>query len=146
MASAANRMPTSFRTLGIRIARLERDLKELRAARRSAVGGTWQSLTLNNGWNAAGGTWAAPTVRRQPDGTVQLLGSILPGTLTGGTVVATLPAGYAPQDDLEWRVGGGASTASADLYVIAASGTVVLQNVAGTVTRISLSDISFPAP
>jgi hypothetical protein len=138
-------MPTELRSFVARISRLERDLKELRAARRSAVTNPWQALTLTNGWAPAGGTWAAPQVRQQPDGTVQLLGSIAPGTLTAGTAVAQLPAGYWPQDDLEWHAGGGSSTASADLYVIAATGAVTIQNVSGTVTRISLSGLIFPA-
>ncbi|MFC4034532.1 hypothetical protein ACFO3J_24090 [Streptomyces polygonati] len=140
-----DRMPADARTAAARTIGLARDLKELRAARRSAVPNPWQPLALASGWMPAGSTWAAPQVRQQPDGTVQLLGSIVPGTLTAGTVLAALPAGFAPQDDLEWRVGGGAATSSADLYVIAATGAVTIQNISGTITRISLSALIFPA-
>lgn len=140
-----DRMPADARTLAATVSREKRDIRELRAARRSAVTNPWVVLTLINGWAPAGTTWAAPQARRQPDGTVQLLGSAVPGTLAGGTVLTLLPADCWPLLDLEWRVGGGAATASADLYVIAATGAVTIQNVAGAVSRISLGGVIFPA-
>lgn len=103
--------------------------------------GSWVPLTLVNGWTAAGGGWAAPVMRRQIDGTVQLSGEIAPGTLTAGTTLFTLAA--PPAADLEFRVPGGSATAAADLYVHS-SGAVTLQNVAGTITRIGLASVRYP--
>lgn len=104
----------------------------------------WTALSTANGWAAAGGSWAPPTVRRQADGTVHLFGEIAPGTLTAGTVIATLPTGYRPSGDATFRVPGGSATAAADLFVTA-GGNVTLQNTAGTITRIGLSTVRFPA-
>jgi hypothetical protein len=103
----------------------------------------WAALTTANGWAAAGGSWAPPVLRRQVDGTVQLFGEIAPGTLTAGTVIATLPTGYRPSADATFRVPGGAATAGADLFVTS-GGNITLQNVVGTITRIGLSNVRFP--
>ena len=106
-------------------------------------GEAWAALPTSNGWTTAGGTWQAPLYHKQVDGMVQLTGSLAPGTLTAGTTIATLPVGYRPAADHEFRVPGGAATASADLRVLS-SGTVTIQNTAGTITRVSLSGIRFP--
>ncbi len=104
----------------------------------------WTALPLAGSWSAAGGTWAPPVHRRQADGTVRLAGEIAPGTTTAGTTIANLPTGRRPTaGDHTFRVPGGSATAYADLY-ITTSGAVVLQNTAGTITRISLSSIQFP--
>jgi hypothetical protein len=120
-------------------------LTRLEAARRSAV--AWTDLTtyLLNGWAPAGGTWAAPGIRRQVDGMVRLTGSLAPGTLTAGTVIAVLPAGLLPAADHEWRVPGGSATAALDLLLTAATGALSIQSTSGTVTRISLSSVQYPA-
>lgn len=104
---------------------------------------SWAALSLSNGWSAAGSTWASPVVRRQADGTVHLSGEIAPGTLTAGTTITTLPVGYRPAADLTFRVPGGSSTTGADLYV-KSGGTVTIQNVAGTPTRVGLAGVRFP--
>lgn len=101
----------------------------------------WTALTLANGWTATGGTWQAPVWHYQVDNTVHLEGSATPGTLTAGTVITTVP--YPPPADLEWRVGGGSATASCDLVVHGTSGNVTIQNISGTITRISLTGIRY---
>jgi hypothetical protein len=101
----------------------------------------WAALTLANGWTATGGTWQTPIWHYQATGKVDLEGSVTPGTLTAGTVITTIP--YPPPADVEWRVGGGSSTASCDLVVHAGTGNVTIQNIAGTITRISLTPISY---
>lgn len=105
-------------------------------------GETWQNLTLNNGWTAYGSTFQAPIFMKKVDGTVQMAGVIAPGTTTGGTQVATLPAGYIPVADHMFRVTAGAS-ATADVY-IRNTGAVQIQNPTGTIQWLSLSGIRFP--
>ena len=99
------------------------------------------ALTLNNGWTATGGTWALPNLLHTIDNSMILQGSITPGTLTAGTTLVTLPVGYAPTGDLEFRVPGGSATAYCDLVVHAGTGLITITNVAGTITRLSLSTI-----
>lgn len=111
-------------------------------------GENWNGLTLNNGWTSAALPWTAPQYIRRVDGAVQLIGSMLPGTLTAGTVIATLPSAYVIGNDLEFRVPGGSSTAYADLVIHGTNGgnggQITITNIAGTITRISLSDIRIP--
>lgn len=108
---------------------------------------SWTALTLQNSWTATGGTWQVPIFHLGIDLMVSLEGSATPGTLTAGTVITALPSGYVPPADLEYRVPGGSGTAYCDLVVhgltAAAPGTVTITNVAGTITRISLSGIRF---
>ncbi|MFD4394639.1 hypothetical protein [Kitasatospora sp. NPDC058478] len=100
--------------------------------------GSWQALTLTNGWTAAGGSWRTPQVRRLIDGTVQLTGEIAPGTLTAGTTLCTLAGGMRPAADTTLRVPGGTAGSTADLTVTA-SGAVILQSTTGTITRLGLT-------
>jgi hypothetical protein len=139
----AERMPATVRTYPARQAALQREITELRAARRAAVLVS-QDLELTGGWTVPGGTWQAPQVQVS-GGTVQLIGSATPGTLTAGTIITTLPAGTLPAADHEFRVPGGAATAAMDLLVTAATGAISIQNTSGTVTRISLSGLCWPA-
>jgi hypothetical protein len=143
MPLPAERMPGGLRALGERVARAERRITELTAARRSAVTGVWQELPLTNGWSAAGGSWASPAVRMEANGVVRVIGSLAPGTLTAGTTIAALPTGYWPTGDIELRVGGGSNTAAVDLTLTAA-GLLVIQATTGTVTRISLTGLIYP--
>jgi hypothetical protein len=139
MPTGADHIPDDGTGLARRIIALERQLRTLRPT----SGIPLTDLTLANGWTPAGGTWASPQALRRADGVVQLLGTLTPGTLTGGTTILAVP--WAPASDLEWRVGGGAGTTSADLYLLAGSGALTIQNIAGTVSRISLNAISFPS-
>lgn len=99
------------------------------------------ALTLNSGWTATGGTWELPYLLHTIDNSMILQGSITPGTLTAGTTLITLPPGYAPTGDLEFRVPGGSATAACDLVVHAGTGLITITNVTGTITRLSLSTL-----
>ncbi|MFE7954369.1 hypothetical protein [Streptomyces sp. NPDC057413] len=107
------------------------------------LGELWTALTMTSGWTAAGGAWQSPRLVRQVDGTVQLDGSAIPGTTTAGTQIATLPAGYRPAADHEYRVSGGSATSACDLFV-KSTGAITINNISGTLTRISFSTIRFP--
>lgn len=98
-------------------------------------------LAMANGWAAAGGTWAAPTSIHKSDQTIMLQGSAIPGTLTAGTQITTVPT--PPAADLEYRVSGGSATAACDLVIHGTTGAVNITNIAGTITRISLSNIRY---
>ncbi len=61
----------------------------------------WVACTLNNSW-ANGGIRANLQVRFETAVSVRMIGSLAPGTLTGATQFATLPASglYAPLSQL----------------------------------------------
>jgi hypothetical protein len=59
----------------------------------SLTPGSWSQLTLQNGWGNVAG-YIPAQVRIQQNGVAYLVGHISGGTVTNGTVVATLPAGY----------------------------------------------------
>jgi hypothetical protein len=146
MPTPRDQLPATTTSLARRVADLARQLDELRAARRLAAAVAiepWQNLALGNDWTQAAG-WQVAQLRRQIDGAVQLRGSVAPGTLTDGTAIGMLPSGYWPPDRLEFRVGGGAASSSADLYVNT-DGTITIQNSTGTISRISLTVIRIPA-
>lgn len=145
MPTPLQQLPADATSLARRVAALDAQLRELRAARRIAATvdlTPWQDLPLANEWTPANG-WQTPQFRQQIDGAVQCRGSATPGTLTDGTVLAILPPAYAPPAQLEFRVGGGTATAAADLYV-AADGTITIQAMTGTISRISLTTVRIP--
>lgn len=100
-------------------------------------GETVQTMTLLNGWTAFGSTYGAPAWQKKSDGTLQLMGVAKPGTLTAGTVVASLGASYAPSADRPLKLSAGSSTASADVYLRSGTGNIEIQNVSGTPTWLS---------
>lgn len=58
----------------------------------------WQALTLQNGWTAQGAPYASPQWQIDKFGRVCCRGLIKGGTVTDGTVLATLP--YAPSFEI----------------------------------------------
>jgi hypothetical protein len=59
----------------------------------SLTPGSWQSLTLQNGWGNVSG-YIPAQVRIQQYGVALIVGHIQNGTTTNGTTIATLGAGY----------------------------------------------------
>jgi hypothetical protein len=59
----------------------------------SLTPGSWQSLTLLNGWSNVSG-YIPAQVRIQQNGVALIVGHIQNGTTTNGTTIATLGAGY----------------------------------------------------
>lgn len=59
----------------------------------SLTPGSWQSLTLENGWGNVSG-YIPAQVRIQQNGVALIVGHIQNGTTTNGTTIATLGAGY----------------------------------------------------
>lgn len=60
----------------------------------------WCTLTLQSGWVHYGNPYATPRYTKAVDGVVQLKGLIKSGTITPGTVIAALPAGFCPKQQL----------------------------------------------
>jgi Tfp pilus assembly protein PilE len=58
--------------------------------------GTWTTIPLVNSWVAYSGSFASPQYTKTADGMVTLKGLIRSGTITSGTVIGTLPAGFRP--------------------------------------------------
>lgn len=88
--------------------------------------GIWATATLQNGWNTSGldaSFVRGIQYRINDDRSVSLRGSIVGGTLSAGTAIATLPAGARPLNSAVWlrvtQKSGGAWTA-VNLFVDAA--------------------------
>jgi hypothetical protein len=90
----------------------------------STVG--WANLTLTNGWVAYGGGFASPQYIKGSDGIVTIKGLIKSGTVTDGTVIATLPAGYCPKD--RTLIAGGVTNAKSVRYDVRQTTTGVPAN------------------
>jgi len=102
----------------------------------------WQTIPLQSGWVAAAGTTAQFRIDRRR---VQLKGSISGGTYANGTVIATLPAGFRPQEKSRFH-----GTVLSTIYyrpciiVIEPSGSVIVDRIGtGGCTWLSLDLIEF---
>lgn len=105
---------------------------------------TWQTLTLQNGWTARGSSFATPGYRLMPDGTVLLRGQMAGGTVTDGTVIATLPTGYTTTMDDNYPIASfpGSSTENAVLEV-ATNGNLIIFGV-GSAPALTIGGVRFP--
>ncbi len=59
----------------------------------------WHPFVFQNGWSNAGGTEVTCQFRKVwwPPNGLQLVGEMVAGTVTNGTIITTLPAGYRPK-------------------------------------------------
>lgn len=88
-------------------------------------GEVWTAPTLLNGWTNLGTPYQTAAFRKMPDGNVQLRGVVANGTKTDGTVMFTLPAGYAPTKDEIVEAGNASATGlTPTLRIRAATGNV----------------------
>lgn len=60
----------------------------------------WTNLTLQGGWLNYGGTFATAQYRKFSDGLVMVKGLIKSGSVTNNSVLATLPVGFRPKEQL----------------------------------------------
>jgi hypothetical protein len=105
----------------------------------------WVDLTLGNGWtvfpNPAYGT--AARYRRTAADETKFKGMIAPGTLTDGTVIATVPAGFRPLEDRYFDC---AAVGGVVGIVVGSNGQVRYRTgMGGTPTFVSLDGIQFCA-
>jgi len=99
----------------------------------------WTDLSLQNGWANYGGSYTTAQFTRSPTGRVFLKGLVRYGTVTNGTVIANLPAGYRPAGRLVYQAATSANVAGR--IDVLANGDVVI--VSGSTNWISLDNISF---
>lgn len=96
--------------------------------------------TLLNSWVNYGIGLSPAGYYKDPYGRVHLKGTIKSGTVTSGTVLFTLPAGFRPLETLIFPVD---SNNAHGRVNVQANGDVVI--ILGNATHLSLSGISFAA-
>lgn len=98
----------------------------------------WNNLSLQNGWVWYGTIYSTPQYTKGADGLVKLKGLIGSGTITAGTVIATLPVGYRPSSYMVYKVVSANILGRVDINP---NGNVIFQN--GSSTWLSLDNIQF---
>ena len=145
VAYAAATWPASH-TSGTKISSSDIDgyLNDLntRVSALSPIVPTWMPLTGANGWTSHGGGFGVPAAAKTPDGRVQLRGMFAGGTLTNGTPVTTLPAGFAPSSILEFPVDANPQASTLAVVDIDTNGVVKIYGAA-TNGFLGLDGISF---
>lgn len=121
-------------------------VQDARSLNALAAGGSWIALAslYQNGWSD--GAAQAGQYRLDPTGTVSLRGLIVPGTITAGTLLFTLPAGFRPAS--AQRAFGVADNGSVASSVnmrldIATNGQVTLGYAFPTAVYLDLGPVSF---
>lgn len=106
----------------------------------SLVGDTgWVTPTLLNGWVAYGGSYRTVQYRRL-NNVVYVRGMMKGGTVTPGTVIFNLPAGFRPSAyDVHEAWGNGGAIP----FEVAPTGAVVIGDIPATTLRQSIN-ITFP--
>jgi hypothetical protein len=100
----------------------------------------WIAPTLLNSWVNFGAPWQTAAYRKTPWNGVELRGLIKNGTITTGTVLFTLPAGYRPANDrvfVSFHGGGAAGRIN-----VLSNGDVTISNVTDN-TFLSLEPVRF---
>lgn len=103
------------------------------------------TITLQSGWTDYDATnYGTASVRRSADGRAYLIGRIRAGTATNGTLVATIPnSAYWPV--YRFAVPHVAPQAAVDAsLVIGETGEIRVWDISGTLTNISLANITWP--
>lgn len=114
----------------------------------------WLTPALQAGWgqysNPSTPTAVFSEVRykKAADGVVEVKGMISGGTVTAGTTLFTLPAGYRPDSQLLFRAANAGSGANNSRVDVMPDGKVILRQSPGTSasTWLSLDGITFVAP
>ncbi len=86
----------------------------------------WCALTLANSWIWYGSPFSTPRYTKTSDGLVLLKGLLRAGTTTGGTVMASMPYGYCPNQELLLAAAANGAWARIDISAGTASGCNVL--------------------
>jgi len=100
----------------------------------------WTALTLKNSWVVYSATFTPPSYTKTADNVVTVRGLIKSGTVTAGTVLATLPPGYRPAERQIYT--GNALDAYSRIDVLP-TGDIQLR--AGSASFTSLDSITFIA-
>lgn len=100
---------------------------------------SWTTMTLSSSWVAYGGVFTTPQYTKTSDNLVTLKGMIRNGTITNGTTLLTLPAGYRPKERLLFTAISNRAHARIDVLP---TGVVQLQ-AGGNATWLTFDGISF---
>jgi len=103
------------------------------------------ALTMAGAWSAFGAPYVTPAVRRDANGFAHIEGSIKSGTLTSGTVITTLPAGFRPANRV--RVGiimASADSNNMDLFIEPNGQVALSATITSSVVIASFDGVTFP--
>lgn len=100
------------------------------------------SLTLQNGWVGPAAPYTPAAYRKDPMGFVHLMGRIGGGTATMGTIIATLPAAYAPRYRMSFPVVTNNGSDQIGQLDIDTSGNIIAMLIYNTYTV--LDSVVFP--
>ncbi|KOS04162.1 hypothetical protein [Paenibacillus polymyxa] len=103
----------------------------------------WAAVTFANSWTSYTGRTVGYI--KKTDGIVHIRGSITGGTVTNGTTIFTLPAGFRPTQNMSFVVAfsKGDGTYGTGAVVVAVNGTVYVDGITNN-TLIPLDSIIFP--
>jgi hypothetical protein len=117
---------------------------ELQAAQTFTLPPSATTITLNNSWTNKASF--APASYRKIGTEVKLNGSVVPGTLTNGTSILTLPIGFVPADSITLTVcpSGSDTLGTSDFprVVVTPAGDVKIFGAAGC-QSIDLANVHF---
>lgn len=103
----------------------------------------WHDMTLGNGWTDRAGHTPLQYRHTPTSEHVMILGQIVPGTLTNATVIATLPAGYRPPNEILILCRRGASAFCT--LAIQSNGQIQIFDAAGSgATLVQIPPTIFP--
>ena len=108
-----------------------------------AAGTGWVSLPLASPWAVHNGS---PAYRLMSDGCVRLRGSVkTTASVSGGSIIATLPAGYRIGTfDYRGVVGNAGSGAIATYVQLGTDGTITYEGPTGTISYLFLGGMTYP--
>jgi hypothetical protein len=97
--------------------------------------GSWASMTLLNGWTNVGSAEVTAQYRLvpSPPNTLQIVGEIVAGTITDGTVIANLNDGFRPIHSVTFPLACNPTNRAAVLRMTSAGDLTIFGLVAGTV-------------
>lgn len=111
---------------------LNRRITELEAGETVA----WRNFTMQNSWTRLSLNNEQPQFWKDRNGWVHIKGEITGGTITNGTVITTLPAGYRPR--YIWPIITGHNGTANSMLLVNPAGNITCLGLAGN-TRISMA-------
>ncbi|GHC37376.1 hypothetical protein [Streptomyces vinaceusdrappus] len=116
------------------------------AGRVKPMTGESASLALQSGWTNYDATnYGSATVRKTADGMAYLYGRLQAGTVTSGTLIATIPSGAGYWPLVRHAFPHRAPQGGVDVTILVSeTGELRIYDISGTITNLSLSGIFWP--
>ncbi|MEV8248063.1 hypothetical protein AB0R01_30470 [Streptomyces rochei] len=116
------------------------------AGRVKPMTGESASLALQSGWTNYDATnYGTATVRKTADGMAYLYGRLQAGTVTSGTLIATIPSGAGYWPLVRHAFPHRAPQGGVDVTILVSeTGELRIYDISGTITNLSLSGIFWP--